>query len=63
MEITLFLLRNFGLKHVTLVTDLRCFEKPGPGFIFQDDNARPHRTRIVENFNERKVVMTTHITG
>ena len=31
MEITLFLLRNFGLKHVTLVTDLRCFEKPGPG--------------------------------
>ena len=30
MEITLFLLRNFGLKHVTLVTDLRCFKKPGP---------------------------------
>ena len=33
------------------------------GFIFQDDNARPHRTRIVENFTERKVVMTTHING
>ena len=28
------------------------------GFIFQDDNAWPHRTRIVENFHERKVVMT-----
>ena len=24
---------NFGLKHVTIVTDLRCFEKLGPGFL------------------------------
>ena len=35
----------------------------GSGFIFKDDNARPHRTHIVENFHERKVVMTKHING
>ena len=33
------------------------------GFIFRDDNAWPHITRIVENFHEREVVMTTHIYG
>ena len=31
----------------------------GSGFISQDDDA--FMTRIVENFHERKVVMTTHI--
>ena len=25
--------QNFGLKHVTIVTDLRCFEKLGPGYM------------------------------
>ena len=30
-DITVFLQRNFGHKHVTMVTDLRYFEKPGPG--------------------------------
>ena len=40
-----------------------CFACSRFSFIFQDDNARPHITRIVENFHERKVVMTTHIDG
>ena len=30
-EITVFLYRNFELKHVTVVMDLRCFETLGPG--------------------------------
>ena len=30
-ESTVFLYENFELKHVTMVTDLRCFEKLGPG--------------------------------
>ena len=25
--------QNFGLKHVTIVTDLRCFEKLGPSLV------------------------------
>ena len=25
----------------------------GPGFLFQDDNARPHATRIVQEYHER----------
>ena len=33
----------------------------GSGFVFQDDNKWPHRIRIVENFHERKIVMTKHI--
>ena len=31
---TVFLCGNFELKHVTIVTDLRCFEKLGPALIF-----------------------------
>ena len=33
MEIIVFLQRNFELKHVTKVTDLRCFDKLGPGLL------------------------------
>ena len=30
-------------------------ESVGPGFIFQDDNARPHRATIVSNFHDQNM--------
>ena len=30
-------------------------ESVGQGFIFQDDNARPHRAAVVEDFHERNM--------
>ena len=36
-NITSCLQRNFELKHVTMVTDLRCFEEPGPGLLFHNN--------------------------
>lgn len=30
-------------------------ESVGPGFVFQDDNARPHRAAVVEDFHERNM--------
>ena len=34
-ESTVFLYGNFELKHVTMVTDLGCFEKLGPDCLLQ----------------------------
>ena len=46
-ETTVFLYGNFELKHVTIVTDLNCIEKPGPDVSPWTESESLHKNVIV----------------
>ena len=60
--ITIFLYNKSELKHVTMVTDLRCFETPGPGADAQTNKQIRYFSGQDDAFEERESGSTSHVT-